>query len=77
MSNKQLGLLVVVAVIAGLIGRALSSQLLVGKCAFAHELADSARVITAEEFRLVDRHGCAVLIADSPESRLAKSFLQG
>jgi len=52
MSSKQFGLLVVATVIAGLIGGALSSQLLVGKRAFAHELADSARIITAQEFPL-------------------------
>lgn len=54
MRRKQYLLLVVFTVTAGLIGGAVSSQLIVARSAVAQ---DMAKVITAQEFRLLDEEG--------------------
>lgn len=57
MDKKQYVLTLLVAVIAGLVGGVVSSQLFVGVPAFAQKTPQQAKVIQAEKFELVDRGG--------------------
>ena len=55
MKRRQYLLLVVLAVVAGLIGGAVSNRLFVARTAEAQGTKQHERVVIAEEFRLVDK----------------------
>ncbi len=57
MGRKQCTLLVILALISGLIGGALSSKIFSMSQVFAEKLAQHQKVFVAEEFRLVDEKG--------------------
>ena len=57
MNKKQCGLLLVLSLLAGLVGGILSSQFFLGTPALAEKKVGPQNVITAEEFRLVDKEG--------------------
>lgn len=57
MSRKHYSLMLVLAVIAGLVGGAVSSWFFMGERAFAQKTPQHIKEITAEEFRLVDSNG--------------------
>ena len=57
MNKKQYSLLLVYPLLAGLVGGALASQFLVGQPVFADKMAESKKMMVAEEFRLVDKKG--------------------
>ena len=62
MKRKQYLLLVVLTVVAGLIGGAVSNYVLMAGEAVAQETKQHEKVITAEEFRLVDEEGDTLAI---------------
>jgi len=57
MNKKQFSLLLVLSLLAGLVGGILASQFFLGTPVLAEKKAGPARVIIAEEFRLVDKEG--------------------
>jgi hypothetical protein len=57
MNKKQLGGLMIIAMLAGLLGGALSNQILRGETVSAREGSQSAKIVEAEEFRLVTKDG--------------------
>lgn len=57
MKNKQYPIIIVLALISGFIGSALSSYFFMGNPAFADKKSKPAKVIEAEEFRVVDKNG--------------------
>lgn len=57
MTKKQCGLIVVLALLAGLVGGLVSSQLFVGQPVFAETAQQNEKVVVAGEFRLVDKQG--------------------
>ncbi len=57
MKRKQYLLLVALTVVAGLIGGAVSNCVFVTRSAIAQETEYHKKVVTAEEFRLVDKSG--------------------
>jgi len=57
MKSKQYGLMVILALIAGLIGGMVSSQLFTGKPVFAQKKSIPQKAVAAEEFLLVDKDG--------------------
>ena len=57
MNKKQCGLLLVFSLLAGLVGGILSSQFFLGTPALAEKKVGLQNVVTAEEFRLVDKEG--------------------
>ena len=57
MSKRQYILLLILPLLAGLVGGTLAGQILGGSPAFADKTAESKKVVTAEEFLLVDKKG--------------------
>ena len=57
MNKKQFGLLLVLSLLAGLVGGILTSQFFLGTPVFAQKKVGPHNVVTAEEFRLVDKEG--------------------
>jgi hypothetical protein len=57
MNGKQYALIVVLAIVAGLIGGAVASWTFVGQPVFAQNQPQDKKVITAEQFRVVDKNG--------------------
>lgn len=57
MTRKQYLLMILLALVAGLIGGALSSQLFTIQSAFAEKALKPQKLVVAEEFRLVDKKG--------------------
>ncbi|MCG6944234.1 MAG: hypothetical protein LJE87_02700 [Deltaproteobacteria bacterium] len=57
MNKKQCGLLLVLSLLAGLVGGTLTSQFFVGTPVLAQKKVGPENVVTAEEFRLVDKEG--------------------
>lgn len=57
MTRRQCGLMVVLALLGGLVGGLVSSQLFVGRPVFAETALQNEQVVVAREFRLVDRQG--------------------
>src|SRR5262245_32741615 len=56
MSNKQYGIVLVVAVVAGLMGGVVSSWFLMGTPVFAQKAPQPLKVVRAEMFELVDKN---------------------
>lgn len=66
MNKRRSGLIVVLALIAGLVGGLVSSQFLVGQTAFAwKEKAWPQKIIVANRIELVDKNGDERLILDA------------
>ena len=59
MRRREVLLLVALTVVAGLVGGALSNRVFMARIATAQEAEQQRKVITAEEFRLVDEDGRA------------------
>ncbi|HYA02743.1 MAG TPA: hypothetical protein VEI04_06480 [Syntrophobacteria bacterium] len=57
MSAKRYGLLVALGLTAGLLGGGLSSRVLFGQPSVAQQPTKPSRILTAEEFQLVDEKG--------------------
>src|SRR5712692_8737214 len=57
MSKKQYGVVLVVAVVAGLVGSVVSSWFLMGSPVFAQKAPQHEKVLQAEKFEVVDRDG--------------------
>ena len=57
MTKKQYSLVLLSALLAGLVGGTLTSQFLTGQPAFAGKMAESRKMVVAEEFRLVNKKG--------------------
>ena len=57
MTRKAYGVLVMMTMIAGMVGGFLSNHLLVGGVVTAQESGQSAKIVEAEEFRLVTKDG--------------------
>lgn len=57
MKKKQCSLMVVLALLAGLVGGMVSSQLFMGQLVFAETAQQNEQVVVAREFRLVDKRG--------------------
>lgn len=57
MNKKQFGLLFVLSLLAGLVGGILASQFFLGTPVFAQKKIGPQNVVTAEEFRMVDKEG--------------------
>ena len=57
MTKKQYSLLLLLPLLAGLAGGMLATQFLVGKPAYADKMAESKKIVVAEEFRLVSKKG--------------------
>src|SRR5712692_3127384 len=57
MSKKQYGLVLVVAMVAGLVGGVVSSWFLGGTPVFALKAPQPAKILQAERFQVVDRNG--------------------
>jgi len=57
MTKKQYSLLLLLPLLAGLVGGTLASQFLIGQPAFADKMAESKKMVVAEEFRLVNKKG--------------------
>ncbi len=57
MNEKQYGMMLLLVVAAGFVGGAVSSRLLTGAPARAEHTPDLPKVITAAEFRVVDKKG--------------------
>jgi hypothetical protein len=57
MKRRQYLLLLALTVVAGLVGGALSNRAFTAKTAIAQETEQHRKVITAEEFRLLDEDG--------------------
>jgi hypothetical protein len=57
MNKKQFSLLLMLSLLAGLVGGILTSQFFLGTPVLAEKRAGPQRVVTAEEFRLVDKEG--------------------
>ena len=57
MNKKQFGLQLALSLLAGLVGGILTSQFFLGTPALAEKKLDPQNVVTAEEFRLVDKEG--------------------
>jgi len=57
MNRREYWLMVVLALIAGLVGGAVSSMFFIGEPVFAQKTPQHPKVITAEEFRLLDKDG--------------------
>lgn len=57
MNRKQYALLIILAVLAGLVGGAVSSWIFMDEPVFAQKTQQHQKVITAEELRLVDEQG--------------------
>ena len=75
MSKRQYLLLIAVTVIAGLIGGGLSGKVLAPRRAIAQITQDHERVITAEQFQLVDKEGnMRVIIGMSPKGEPVLGF---
>jgi|GEM_PF-1268952 len=55
--KKQCSLMVVLALLAGLVGGMVSSQLFMGQLVFAETAQQNEQVVVAREFRLVDKRG--------------------
>lgn len=57
MNKKQYGLLLMVAVVAGLVGGVVSSWFLMGSPVFAQKAPEHEKVLQAERFEVVDQAG--------------------
>ena len=57
MNKKQFGLLLVLSLLAGLVGGILASQFFLSTPVFAQKKIAPQNVVTAEEFRMVDKQG--------------------
>jgi hypothetical protein len=57
MNRKKCGLTIIMSLLAGLAGGIAVNNFFVGKPALAEKAAESKRVVSAEEFRLVDKKG--------------------
>jgi hypothetical protein len=67
MRRREVLLIIALTVVAGVVGGALSNRVFMARTAAAQEAEQQRKVITAEEFRLVDEDGKirAVLVAGS------------
>lgn len=57
MTKKQYTMFLLLPLLAGLVGGTLAAQFLVGEPAYADKMAESKKLVVAEEFRLVDKKG--------------------
>lgn len=57
MNRKEYVLMLTLAVLAGLVGGVVSSRFFMGEPVFAQKTPQHPKVISAEEFRLVDKDG--------------------
>lgn len=57
MTKKQYTLFLLLPLLAGVVGGTLTSQFLIGQPAFADKMAESKKMVVAEEFRLVNKKG--------------------
>jgi hypothetical protein len=77
MNRKQYLLMLILALIGGVIGGALSSKVFIDTQVFAQD-KNKKRVIEAEEFRVVDREGiiCARLMSETEEGSETTAILE-
>ena len=57
MTKKQYSLFLILPLLAGFVGGTLASQFFAGKPAYADKMTESKKMVTAEEFRLVNKKG--------------------
>ena|SRR3972149_2312968 len=75
MNRKEYWLMLMLAVVAGMVGGAMSSRIFIGVPVFAQKPAEPAKVITAEEFRLIDKDGKLRAMLYTPDKDVVALFL--
>ena len=73
MNRKQYGLMVIVALIGGLMGGLISSHFLPISSVLAEKKSEPAKVIEANEFRLIDKYGNHIASLKAEDDPLAEN----